>query len=134
MSAPESTPLAPSWQKRFAFYDAYGLPNSTPAAKAAYKALPFGEKLVLTSNIWAFLFGAIYFYVKGMWQKATTLLGVGVALGVLITLLPVPSVVAQALGFGFAGAVMAGANYQYYLHTRGSVSWNPFEGYVGRRS
>ena len=133
MSDTQPAPLAPSWQKRFAFYDTYGLPGSTPAAKDAYRALPFTEKLVLTSNIWAFLFGAIYFFVKGMWRKAVVLLGIGVALGVLLSLLPLPGFVAQAAGFGFAGAVMATANYQYYLHTRGSESWNPFEGF-GRRS
>ncbi len=133
MSEAESVPLAPSWQRRFAFYDAYGLPGSTPAAKEAYRALPFGEKFVLTSNIWAFLFGFIYFYVKGMWRKGTSVLIAGLALGVVLAVLPVPPIFAQAVGFGFAAAVMTVANYEYYLHTRGSESWNPFEGF-GKRA
>ena len=73
--------MSPSWQKRFDFFNAYGLPNSTPESKAAYKALTFLERVKLTSNILAFLFGPIYFFVKGMWRKGLTLLGIDLRRG-----------------------------------------------------
>jgi hypothetical protein len=132
MTAPDAGQLAPTWQRRFAFYDAFGLPGSSPLAKQAYRALPMMDKLALTSNFWAFLFGFIYFWVKGMWRKGTTLLGVGLGLGVLLSILQAPDIIAHAVTFGFAGAVMTTANWAYYLHTRGSESWNPLEGF-GRR-
>ena len=78
MTAPQAGELAVSWQRRFAFFDLYGLPSSSPAAKAAYRTLPFWDKVRLTSNVWAFLFGFLYFYVKGMWRKGTTILGAGI--------------------------------------------------------
>jgi Protein of unknown function (DUF2628) len=133
MTAPEAGELAASWQRRFAFFDLYGLPNSSPAAKLAYRTLPFWEKVRLTSNVWAFLFGCIYFYVKGMWRKGTTILGIGIGLGLLLGLFQAPNFLAQAVAFGFAGGIMTTANYAYYLHVRGSQSWNPFEGF-GRRA
>ncbi|WP_395311796.1 DUF2628 domain-containing protein [Mycobacterium sp. AMU20-3851] len=129
MTAPAAGELAPTWQRRFAFFDLYGLPNSSPMAKAAYRTLPFWDKVRLTSNGWALLFGFIYFYVKGMWRKGTTLLGIGFGLGVLLSLLHASQFLTQVVTFALAGAVMSTANYAYYLHVRGSQSWNPFEGF-----
>lgn len=128
MTAPDH--LATSWRLRFDFFDAYGLPSSTPAAKAAYRALPFGTKLRLTSNILAFLFGPIYFFVKGMWRKGLTLLALALSAAVLMALLGVPESVGRAVGIGIAALAMSTANYAYYLHiVRRSESWNPFEGF-----
>ncbi|MGU3499196.1 DUF2628 domain-containing protein [Mycobacterium sp. C31M] len=134
MTTPEAGELPASWQRRFDFFDLYGLPSSSPAAKAAYKVLPLWDKLRLTSNVWAFLFGFIYFFVKGMWRKGTSVLGIGAGLGVLLAVLEAPSLLANAVTFGFAGAIMTVANYGYYLHVRrNSQSWNPFEGFGPRR-
>ncbi|MBI5734263.1 DUF2628 domain-containing protein [Mycobacterium adipatum] len=132
MTAPEAGELAASWQRRFAFFDLYGLPNSSPTAKAAYRTLPFWDKVRLTSNVWALLFGFVYFYAKGMWRKGTTILGAGVGLGALLSVLHAPGFLSQVVTFGFAGAIMTTANYAYYLHVRGSRSWNPFEGFGPR--
>jgi len=130
---PSST-LSPSWQKRFDFFNTYGLPNSTPESKAAYQALTFLERVKLTSNILAFLFGPIYFFVKGMWRKGLTLLGIFVAVEVVLVVLNVSDSLARAIGFGLAAIGMSTADYAYYLHVvRGSQSWNLFEGHGRRR-
>ncbi|BCI82859.1 hypothetical protein MTY66_44840 [Mycolicibacterium sp. TY66] len=129
-----SITVSPSWQKRFDFFNAYGLPNSTPESKAAYKALTFLERVKLTSNILAFLFGPIYFFVKGMWRKGLTLLGIFVAVEVVLVVLNVSDSLARAIGFGLAAIGMSTANYAYYLHVvRGSQSWNLFEGHGRQR-
>ncbi|MCX8563859.1 DUF2628 domain-containing protein [Mycolicibacterium mucogenicum] len=129
-----SITVSPSWQKRFDFFNAYGLPNSTPESKAAYKALTFLERVKLTSNILAFLFGPIYFFVKGMWRKGLTLLGIFVAVELVLVVLNVSDSLARAIGFGLAAIAMSTANYAYYLHVvRGSRSWNLFEGHGRQR-
>ena len=126
--------VSPSWQKRFDFFNTYGLPNSTPESKAAYQALTFLERLKLTSNILAFLFGPIYFFVKGMWRKGLTLLGIFVAVEVVLIILNASDTLVRGIGFGLAAIAMTTANYAYYLHVvRGSQSWNLFEGYGKQR-
>ncbi|GAA2430298.1 DUF2628 domain-containing protein [Mycolicibacterium llatzerense] len=126
--------VSPSWQKRFDFFNTYGLPNSTPESKAAYQALTFLERLKLTSNILAFLFGPIYFFVKGMWRKGLTLLGIFVAVEVVLVVLNASDTLVRGIGFGLAAIAMTTANYAYYLHVvRGSQSWNLFEGYGKQR-
>ena len=126
--------MSPSWQQRFDFFNAYGLPNSTPESKAAYQAMSFLDRLKLTSNILAFLFGPIYFFVKGMWRKGLTLLGIFFAVEVVLVVLDVPDSLVRGIGFGLAAIAMTTANYAYYLHVvRGSQSWNLFEGHGRRR-
>jgi hypothetical protein len=62
-------------QERFAFYDAYGQPSGSTEARAAFRALPFGTRFRMNTNIWAFLFGPIYYFVKGMWRKGLVAAG-----------------------------------------------------------
>ncbi|MBU9765498.1 DUF2628 domain-containing protein [Mycobacterium sp. TNTM28] len=129
----EQTPtdnLSDSWRWKFDFFNTYGQPNSTPAAKAAYRNLSFMAKLRLNSNILAFLFGPIYFFVKGMWRKGLTLLALTVVVAAVGVSLGVSDTIARAIGLGIAALAMSTANYAYYLHVvRGSQSWNPFEGF-----
>ncbi|MFR9751414.1 DUF2628 domain-containing protein [Nocardia sp. 004] len=125
-----SPELSPRWQERFAFYDAYGIPGSTPAAREAYRALPIGKRIMLNSNFLAFLFGPIYFFVKGMWRKGLTLFGIGVAAGAVIAIAGLSDTWIRIVGFGVAGLAMSTANYAYYLHVvQNSHSWNLFEGF-----
>ncbi|MGV0794966.1 DUF2628 domain-containing protein [Mycolicibacterium sp. XJ1819] len=125
------TDLASSWQQRFAFYDRYGVPNSTPESRAAYRQLPFGTKMRLTANGWAFFFGPIYFFLKGMWRKGLALLAIAVGLAVVVLGLDTPDVVVRIASLVVPAIAMTTANYAYYLHIRGSQSWNVFEG-LGR--
>ena len=113
--------VSPSWQKRFDFFNAYGLPNSTPESRAAYRALSFMDRLKLSSNILAFLFGPIYFFVKGMWRKGLTLLGIFFAVEVVLVVLDVPASLVRGIGFGLAALAL--------LIPAGFITWRsmPFE-------
>jgi hypothetical protein len=125
---PDFADLPNAWQPRFAFFHANG-PTSTPEGREAYRALPFGAKMRIGTNFLAFLFGPIYFFVKGMWQKGLTLLGVGLVLGALAYGVELPELVDRAITFVVPAIAMSTANYAYYLHVmRNSLSWNPFEG------
>ena len=124
--------LPQAWQQRFAFYEAHGLPGSSSQAQAAYKALPFGQKIRITVNFLAFFFGPIYYFVKGMWRKGLVLLAEAVGIGVLVAFNGPDNILSRALIFLFAASMMPTANY---LHVaRNSKSWNPYEGFSGRRS
>ena len=110
------------------------LPNATPQGRAAYRAMEFLPRLRLNSNLLAFLFGPLYFFVKGMWRKGLTLLVVGFAAINALLALGVSPALVQALGFAVSAAAMLTANYAYYLQVRhGSTSWNPFEGFGARQ-
>lgn len=125
--------LSRSWQQRFAFFDAYGLPSS-PEARDAMRALPWRARLRISSNILAFLFFPFYFFVKGMWRKGLGWVAVAVVLATLGVTLDVSDPVARAIGIGLAAGAMTTANYAYYLHVvKGSRSWNILEGF-GRRA
>ncbi|MBS9532350.1 DUF2628 domain-containing protein [Mycobacterium sp. M1] len=131
--APTSESLSPSWQQRFAFFDAYGLPTSSPEARAAFKALPWRERMRINSNFLAFVFFPFYFFVKGMWRKGLVWAGAAIAAGTLGVAADVSDQILRAIGLGFAAGAMTTANWAYYLHAvRGSQSWNIFEGF-GRR-
>ncbi|ODR11920.1 hypothetical protein BHQ15_01095 [Mycolicibacillus koreensis] len=128
MTTPLDVPDA--WRSRFEFFDAYGLQTTTLAAREAYKALPLGRRLRISSNFLAFLFGPIYFFVKGMWRKGLALLGLTVAVGVAGMSLNLSDSLASAFGTAMGLVAMMTANYAYYLHVRAdSRSWNPFEGW-----
>ncbi|MGE2715203.1 DUF2628 domain-containing protein [Mycolicibacterium litorale] len=121
--------LPASWRQRFAFYDEYGVPNTSPESREAYRRLPLGTKMRLTVNIWAFLFGPIYFFVKGMWRKGLVLLALAIALAAIVLSLNAPDVVDRVASLIVPALALTTANYAYYLHVvKGSRSWNAFEG------
>ncbi|WP_306363922.1 DUF2628 domain-containing protein [Nocardia sp. CC227C] len=144
MGYPTSTPatyddLKPKWRERFAFFDANGHPGA-PEYRQAMRGLSFGKQMRVGSNVVAFFFGPIYFFVLGLWKKNLSLLGIwlGVVVALVgleaITGVTVSDLVARAVGFGMAALYMSTANYAYYLHrTRGIQGWNPFEG-TGKRA
>ncbi|MFV8310451.1 DUF2628 domain-containing protein [Mycobacteroides chelonae] len=122
------------WQWRFDFYDQYGRPGSTPESEAAYKALPFGARVMLGCNVLAFFFGPIYFFVKGMWRKGFTVLLLTLAIGTVLFAVNASETMYQAASAGLGGVLMMTANYSYYLdQIKGSRSWNPFEGMKRRK-
>ncbi len=129
---PAGAQVPEQWRSRFEFFSRYGHPASTPAAQAAFKQLSFGQRMRLGANGPAFFFGPIYFAIKGPWRKGLSLFGFSFVLAVVI------SVIEIALNFSFPSAAYGAAigvlysstaNWAYFLHvTRGSTSWNPFEG------
>jgi len=117
---------SPKWQFRFSFFDRHGAPSS-PAWKAAFKQLPFGEKLKLNINFFALFFGCLYFFCVGMWRKGLTLLGLGIALGVVSAFLP--DAIGRGLFIAFNLLTAMTANYAYYLvKVKGDEGFNPFQG------
>ena len=126
VAAPDFSQYSPKWQFRFNFFERYGAPNS-PENKAALKAVGFGERVKIGINFWALFFGAIYFFVLGMWRKALTLIGVSLLLMLVAAFLP--EAVGRGIGIAYSLFVAMAANYSYYLdRIKGSKSWNPWEG------
>jgi hypothetical protein len=118
--------FSPKWQFRFDFFNTYGAPNS-PAFKAAYKALPFGQKLKVNFNFFALFFGCIYLFILGMWRKALTILGLTLVLGVILAFLPDP--IGRGIAIAWTLFIALTTNYNYYLEkVKGDTSWNPFQG------
>lgn len=121
-----SAPLSPKWQFRFNFFNQHGAPN-TPTYKAALKTLPFGEKLKVNANFFAFFFSWIYFLILGMWRKALTILGLSIVVMVLAAFMP--KVVGNGIAIGWSLLIALTANYSYYLEkVKGDTGWNPFKG------
>lgn len=121
-----ASPRSPKWQFRFDFFNAHGAPSS-PGFKAAYKALPFGQKIKVNFNFFALFFGCIYLFILGMWRKALTIVGLTVVLAVVLAF--VPDVVGRGLAFAWSLLIALTTNYNYYLEqVKGDTSWNPFQG------
>lgn len=127
--ADDRSELASIWRWRFGFYDRFGHPGSTPESEAAYKALPYGARLMLGCNLLAFFFGPIYYFVKGMWRKGLTIVALVLAVVGVQYAVGGSDGVYQAVNLALSCVLMATANYTYYLdQVKGSQSWNPFEG------
>ncbi len=61
----EQLDVSESWKKRFHLIEKAGGEKLT-----RFKELSFGEKFSINFNILAFLFGFIYFLIKGLWKPA----------------------------------------------------------------
>lgn len=95
---------------------------------AKFKALPFRERQKIIFNVWAFLFGPLYYFSKKMWHKGAFLIGAAFLLSGLFSLIEmsmgmkipdmiywvIPSVICSQL-----------ANYDYFrLKTKGEKIWS----------
>lgn len=121
--------LASIWQWRFGFYDQYGHPRSSPESETAYRALPYGARLMLGGNLLAVFFGPIYYFVKGMWRKGLTIVALTVAVIAVRYAVGGSDRVYQAINLAMSGVLMVTTNYAYYLdQVKSGRSWNPFEG------
>lgn len=117
---------SPKWQFRFNFFEQHGAPNG-PGYKPALKALPFGQKVKVNFNFFAFFFTWIYLFVLGLWRKALVALGISIALFALSYV--VPTAVASGLSVAWGALIAITTNYAFYLdRVKGNTSWNPFEG------
>lgn len=125
--------LSESWRIRFAYFDTYGPGPWAQEARQGYRALSLWDRIRLSSNVPAFLFGPMYFVVKGMWRKGLALLGAAGALVAAVLLTDVGGVVERVAALTVPVVAATTANYAYYLHVaKGSRSWNPLEGMFGR--
>jgi hypothetical protein len=121
--------LSPIWQTRFDFFRRYGSPGSTSKeTRQALRAMGFWKNYRISQNFLAFLFGPIYFAIKGMWRQALTFLAIWAGTATVLALLGASNDVFRAAGFGFAALYSLTANYAYFRHVNGERSWNPFAG------
>ncbi|CAK9885170.1 MAG: hypothetical protein XXXJIFNMEKO3_01563 [Candidatus Erwinia impunctatus] len=130
----ETKQLSEKWQKSFAFFEKYGAP-ATAEHKAAYKALPFTQRSLITFNFFAFFFGIIYFLILGLWKKGLMIFAVSIGIEIVFIFIEVITgyQFPNSLSFGITMATIlmycVTANYAYYLkEVKGSDSWNTFEG------
>jgi hypothetical protein len=128
------TGLAKIWQTRFDFFRRFGLPRSSQESREAYRVLSLDQRMNISANVLAFVFGPVYFLAKGMWRKGLVLILVEFAVIFLFGMLGFSEIWLRAIGVGFAILATLIANYSFFLHkTRASTSWNPLEGF-GRRA
>jgi hypothetical protein len=65
--------LPEKWQRRFAAIEEAGGERARWWRWPEAKQLTGKEKRLITSNLWAFVFGPFYYLYLGMWRKAITL-------------------------------------------------------------
>ncbi len=115
-----------NWQTKFDLLEKIGADEQfiyKALSSSAYKELNFNNKQKISFNIWAFLFGAFYYFAKKMWIKGAVILGIVWTLSAFLTLIE------NIAGFSFPGifywipsAVICSqmANYDYFR----SVKYN----------
>lgn len=114
------------WVDRFNFFKLHGAPN-TKGFVTELKALPFGKKMRVNFNWLAFFFGPIYFFIKGMWQGAITLIMIIIIAAIICSL--TPSYVGSVLNFAFSFMCGMVANYTFYRkEVLGEDDFNIFKG------
>ncbi|WP_295998252.1 DUF2628 domain-containing protein [Rugamonas sp.] len=74
--------LPPTWIHNFALIEQAGGTGLPRIGK-----LPFGDRLRVLLNVWAFIFGPFYYAVKGMWRKGLTLLAFAIVLIAILDML-----------------------------------------------
>ena len=108
--------LSESWKNKFILIEKAGgvkLPN--------FKKLTFGERSKIITNILGFLFGPIYYIIKGMWKKAITLILISAVIifimNIIAVMLGKPFIANMA---NFTGAAICGsrANIDYFKKIR----------------
>jgi hypothetical protein len=114
--------LSQGWYERFAIIDKAGGP-SLPKLKE----LSFGERWKISFNFLAYIFGPIYYAIKGMWRKGLSLLAISIAMALLLELALDAlgqGLLAQFSGYAAAVIFAVKANTDYYKKTMyGDDEW-----------
>jgi len=108
----ETLPVSEAWKHKFRLIDKAGGPKLPKL-----KELTGGERSKIGFGFLAFLFGPVYYLVKGMWKKALTLFAIGVALVVVLTVVMDLAGFGQytkALGYAVGAIFAVRANIDYY--------------------
>jgi hypothetical protein len=98
--------ISDSWKNKFRLIDKAGGPNFSK-----FKDLEFRERLYISFNIWAFLFGVFYYAAKGMWKKGLTLLVISI---IIFTIIDMLFGIGNYFGMGVAAIFGSRANIDYY--------------------
>lgn len=94
--------LSKAWQHKFELLEKVGADHQSiyrAMGTVEYKALGFRDKQRITFNVWAFIFGPLYYFVKKMWVKGLLILAFIWLLATALTLVEV------ALGFSIPDVV-----------------------------
>lgn len=78
--------VSEAWKNKFKVIAALDKPITYSVMlrnEAVYKKLPLNIKF----NIWAFLFGQIYYLIKGMWKKMLTITGISIVTYIVVMIL-----------------------------------------------
>lgn len=104
--------ISESWKDKFRVLAEIGKPITYAMMlrnETVYRKLPIGIKF----NAWAFLFGIIYYLHKGMWKKGIVLLGSGIVLMIVVTIL-FGKTAGNFAGFAATGLFASFASFDYY--------------------
>jgi hypothetical protein len=105
-------PVSDNWKAKFFLLEKAGGVKMT-----GIKALSVSERMKITFNLLAFLFGPIYYAVKGMWKKGLAIFGASLVFVVLLSFVMELAGLgrfANALGYGAAAFYAIRANIDYY--------------------
>ena len=110
----DSLDVSESWKRKFHVMDDLNSIKDPKEKKAYFKSLSWGERFG-QSNILAFLFSFIYFFIKGMWKPGLTFLGIYVVLLIVLLVLNIDNdSIYRAAGIGYGVVAMTRANILYY--------------------
>lgn len=130
-AAAKYTDYPQKWQKRFAFYDTYGDPDSA-TFKAAFKSkdLPNKQKRLINFNWLAFFFSIIYLFILGLWKHALVWIGIWVVFMYATMFMGrFSEMVANGGGAAIAVMIAMSVNFNYYkAKIRQQQDWNPVAG------
>lgn len=118
-AAVDSSGISEKWRQRFAAIEKAGGERTRWWRWPEGKQLTGKEKRLITSNLWAFVFGPFYYLALGLWRKAITLMVVVLVIDVIL------EIVGNAVGFPvdrflwIVSAIMFKqcANVDYYRKT-----------------
>lgn len=102
-------PVSATWKRRFRLVVKAGGPELPKVFD-----LPFGERFALNFNVLAFLFGPIYYVIKGLWRQAVVYLVLAVAVVVLLEMLGLGRL-GRGVTYGLAALYGLRANVSYYM-------------------
>ncbi|SFT91678.1 DUF2628 domain-containing protein [Halomonas saccharevitans] len=133
MNSEKDTPqehLSQAWKTKFDLLEKVGADHRSiykAMGTPEYKALGFRDKQRITFNLWAFVFGPLYYFVKKMWGKGLLIIALTWLLATALTLFEV------AVGFSLPGVVYwipsavicaQFANHDYYRKvTKHETAW-----------
>ncbi|RZI82945.1 MAG: DUF2628 domain-containing protein [Rubrivivax sp.] len=105
-------PVSNAWKVKFWVIEKAGGPKLPKL-----KELSFGDRMKINFNALAFLFGFLYYLVKGMWKKGLTLFLIMMVAVLLLSFLLEAAGLGQlgnALSFGAGALFGVRANADYY--------------------
>lgn len=110
--------VSDKWKRRFRAIERAGGPDLP-----RMRDLQFSERLLITSNWWAFFLWPVYLPLKGLWRQAVTCFAIAFAFVLIMELMGLGKF-ARGVGYGVAAIAMLRANVGYYRKVvQGEAPW-----------